>query len=934
MTGKIVSHYRVLEQLGEGGMGVVYKAEDTRLKRTVALKFLSSEITGRGEFKERFIREAQAAAALDHPNICTVYEIDEVDGQTFLSMAFLEGDALDRVISKGPIPIDRVISIAVQAGEGLAAAHEQDVVHRDVKSANMIVREDSAGRPVVTLMDFGLAQMTGRSKLTQTDTRLGTVSYMSPEQTQGGAVDQRSDLWSLGVVIYEMVTDDLPFKGHYDQAILYSIINEDPPPLTSLRSGVPMELEWIVEKCLAKSPGDRYQNGRELIVDLERLQRRIDSGKSVVQPVTAIRKTVVGVPQPPAEADFSQRLDFEDELALAAGSDGAEAIQRNSLRTVTRRLARRVKILTVACGLLAAALIGSWAFRAGRGGPESPSEPLRRFSMRPANVLEPGQSIGHLAISPNGRHIAFSSTGSRSVLWLQPLDRLEPRKVEGTEGARFVFWSPDSRSLGFTTDRSVKKFTLRGGSVTTLADIGDQFIPASASWSPDGKSILVSGGRGTPLEVPALGGTPKPLFEPTAGRRRGFVRSPRLLEDSRGQRLLLYSERTPDGEAVMLRRLSDNEGDDAVRLVEGSSPTYAGSGHILYQPSAATAALWALPVSLDELKAVGEAFPIAEDGSAPSVAEDGTLVYLDNPYSGPKQLIWIDRAGNAAGKIGKPQPWIMAPRVSPDGQRVVVSAGDARAFDLWVHESSRAVMSRISFEDGEEAGAIWSADGTHVAFRRRGSRDVFVQNVGGGTQPQVIFSGETDIEPLDWSRDGKTILFQMRGRSGERGAAGPSAGIGFLQQIDGEDRWEAKEYIAGGRFIADGATFSPNGRYVSYESNESGEFEVYVKRFPATGERWQISSGGGREPRWGRDGRELYFARAETLYSAQVVTGAEFAATETSELFSRARLASSRRFSSYDVGSDGRFAVVDLADGPPQPAIRVVLNWFSEFGPR
>lgn len=933
MTGKTVSHYRILEHLGEGGMGVVYKAEDTRLKRTVALKFLSAEVTGGGEFKERFIREAQAAAALDHPNICTVYEIDEADGQTFLSMAFLEGDSLDRVIAKGLLPLERVISIAIQAAEGLAAAHGQGVVHRDVKASNMIVREDSAGRPRVTLMDFGLAQMTGRSKLTQTDTRLGTVAYMSPEQTQGATVDHRSDLWSLGVVIYEMLTGELPFKGHYDQAVLYSILNEEPAPITSLRSGVPMELEWIVEKCLAKNSHDRYQNGRELIVDLERLQRRIDSGKSVMQSVTAIGNTNVGVAVADVDAELVRPSDIEDELAMAAGYNDSEAIPPNSLHALTRRLARRVRILTIASAVLAAALIGTWAFRAGRGQPELRREPLRRFSMRPANVLEPGQSIGHLAISPDGRQIAFTSTGARSVLWLQSFDRLEPRQIEGSEGARFVFWSPDSRSLGFTTAREVKKLTLRGGAITTLADIGAQFGTASASWNPDGKSILVSALRGPPLEIPALGGTPKPLFERAEGARQGFVRSPLLLEDSSGRRLLLYSDRTSDGSVIMLRRVS-GDGDDAVSLVPGSFPIYSKTGHILYQPSSATAALWALPVSLDEMKAVGEAFPIAEDGSVPSVAEDGTLVYLDNPYSGPKQLVWLDREGNLAGKIGKPQPWIMAPRVSPDGSRIVASAGDARAFDLWVHDASRPVMSRVSFEDGEETGATWSDDGTHLAFVRRGSRDVFVQSVGGGTQPTVIYSSPRDVEPLDWSRDGTAILFQTRGRPGEHGGAGLSAGIGYLQQVSGQERWEAQEYIAGGRFIADGATFSPNGQYVAYESNESGEFEVYVKRFPASDERWQVSSGGGREPRWSADGRELYFVRDETLYAATVTTGQNIVVADTRALFSNANLARFRRFSSYDVGPDGRFVTVELADGPPQPAIRVVLNWFSEFRPR
>ncbi len=934
MTGKVVSHYRILEPLGEGGMGVVYKAEDTRLKRTVALKFLSSEVTGGGEYKERFLREAQASAALDHPNICTVYEIDEVEGQTFLSMAFLEGDALDRIVEKGPLPLDRAIAITAQAAEALAAAHAQGVVHRDVKSANMIVREDAAGRPVVKLMDFGLAQMSDRSKLTQVDTRLGTVAYMSPEQTQGGAVDRRSDLWSLGVVIYEMVAGELPFKGHYDQAVMYSILNEEPAPITSLRAGVPMELEWIVEKCLAKNANDRYQNARELVVDLERLQRRIDSGKSIVQPAAAASKTAVaelGAPLP---------------AALEAVQNVTDAAAQNAARLRMLRLERRAKALAAAAAVLAAALLATWALRLGAGFSEFPGEPLRKFSLRPANILEHGQSIGHLAVSPDGRQIAFTTTGSRGALWLQSLDRLEPRQIEGAEGARFVFWSPDSLSIGFTTDRAVKKAALRGGSVTTLAEIGARFFGGEfASWSPDGNSVVLGSAWGSPVAISALGGTPEPLFEPAPGERRGYIRFPQILEDSRGRRVLLYSQRTLDGETVTMRRLSDEGAGSAIQLVEGSFPTYSKTGHVLYQPLSATAALWALPVSLDEMQAVGAAFPIAQDGSAPSVAEDGTLVYLDNPFAGPKQLVWLDRAGERVGAIGKPQPWIMAPRVSPDGEKLVVSAGAARVLNVWVHDASRPVMNRLSFEDGEENNAIWSPDGTRVAFTRRGSPDVFVQNIGGGAEPRVIFSALGDLQPLDWSRNGQFILFRMRSRSGgpspgagrkdgagqERGGAEIPAGIGYLRQIPGEERWEAQQFLEAGRFTADGAVFSPNGRYVAYVSNESGEFEVYVKRFPATEERWQISTDGGGEPRWNPNGRELFFVRDETLYAAAVGTQSSFTVGEIVPLFSRANLRRSRRFSSYDVGPDGRFAVVNLAEGPPQPAIRVVLNWFSEF---
>ncbi|MCH5374389.1 MAG: serine/threonine protein kinase, partial [Planctomycetes bacterium] len=271
MIGRTISHYTILEKLGEGGMGVVYKAEDTKLKRTVALKFLSSRAVGTEEDKARFIHEAQSAAALNHPNICTIHEIDEYEGRFFIAMESIEGTSLKTRIEAGPLPLDEVVGIAVQIAEGLRAAHKRDVIHRDVKSANVMITPEGQAK----IMDFGLAKAPGRTQLTVEGTTLGTVAYMSPEQSRGEVVDARSDIWSLGVVLYEMTTGRLPFKGDHEPAVIYSIINEDPKPLTSVRSDVPMELERIVGKCLAKQPSQRYQGANDLLVDLKRLRAEL-----------------------------------------------------------------------------------------------------------------------------------------------------------------------------------------------------------------------------------------------------------------------------------------------------------------------------------------------------------------------------------------------------------------------------------------------------------------------------------------------------------------------------------------------------------------------------------------------------------------------------------------------------------------------------------
>ena len=919
MKDRAGSRYRILEPIGSGGMGSVFKAEDTRLKRVVALKFLPKDFAADSQAVERFEREAQAAAALDHPNICTVYEIHAQEEEKFLVMAYLEGESLDKRIEQGPLSLETAYEIARQAAEGLAAAHAAGVVHRDIKSSNIMLSEDRAGKPVAKLMDFGLAQVTGASKLTRVDTRVGTTAYMSPEQALGDPVDARTDLWSLGVVLHEMVVGELPFKGHYDQAILYSILNEEPEPVTSLRSRVPMELEWIIEKCLAKGPADRYQDARELIVDIERLQRRAASGRTAFQPVD---RSVKPAEPPPAEAPARH-------LAWVRA-------------VVERRQA-------IALGAIAAAA----AFAAGlalSGGDAETARETRRFTLRPASSLGEGQAIGHAAISPDGRNIAFSTSGSSGSLWIQPLNRHEPYRVEGAEGARLVFWSPDSNFVGFTSSAGLGKFGLRGRELTMLVDESSLGI-AGATWSADGQFVIYAPVGGPMLRVSSLGGAPRPLSDQPP-RRRGVVNGLSAVAVSDNEEVLLFSLHMSDRDVLMARRVTGGEVGPAVELAEGAEPVYSDTGHLLYRPSLMSSSVWATEFSLGHLTVSGDAFAVVQDASDLSLAADGTMVHLDNRFTGQMGLLWLDETGRAVGEVGRPQAWIVGPRLSPAGDRVLVSGGTGRDYDLWIHESERPVIHRVTFGDANESGAIWSPDGDSILFAERGSSGLMLLPVAAGSPAQPLYDGdEPGLTPLDWSRDGRHILLQSRnvlgggaragaGRPGTdqglapaqekraSGAFGRTA-IKYLERTsDGE--WEMRDFLPEAPFIVDDAVFSPDGRYVAYESNESGDFEVYVKPFPSGEQRWQVTTEGGRLARWSPEGSELYFISNDTLHRVRVQAGGGFAFDEAEELFARDSFMGARRYPSYDVGSGGRI-VVSGPLGDPRRAIRITQDWFRAF---
>ena len=651
MTGQTISHYKVTGKLGEGGMGVVYKAEDTKLERTVALKFLAPHLLQDEEARKRFHREAKAAAGLSHPNICTVYEISEGDGQTFLVMEFIEGESLDAKIERGPLSLKEALGFARQVADGLGAAHAKGVVHRDIKPGNLLVTPE--GR--VKILDFGLALLTEGSKLTKLDTTVGTVAYMSPEQAQGAEVDHRTDIWALGCVTYEMVRGQRPFQGVYDQALVYEIVNQEPEPLTGVRTGVPMELEWIVGKCLAKDREDRYGRAEDMMLDLRTLAEKLKSGGSTVL------RTGVAVGEGGARhvAPVQGSAEVGVQPGLVAQQTAAPVV---ASEVVLSKGKLRLLCAVFAVTALALLAVSFLYFRQ-----TAPEAPLRRFAFTPESLQERGG--WRVVISPNGRHIVYVAGGEETKLWVRDLDREQPRELNSTEGGRAPFWSPDSQFIGFATTRELKKISLQGGPAITLCPLPSPTF-VGGSWSPEGNFIAFGSGNPSRIyEVPARGGETQLLFEPEESEKGLWNFSPHFLPLQASARSIVFDVGAQiDGDIGVKNR----ETGEWELLAEGALPVYSPSGHIVYQTNRRESGLWALAFSLETLKPTGEAFPIAEDVGQPSVAADGTLVYVDFFGAGQRQLLWRDREGKELGVIGRPQQIIRYPVLSPDGRRVAV----------------------------------------------------------------------------------------------------------------------------------------------------------------------------------------------------------------------------------------------------------------------
>ena len=904
MIGRTISHYKITEKLGEGGMAVVYKAEDTKLRRTVALKFLSPAALDDEEEKARFLREAQAAALLDHPNIVAVYDIDEVDGQTFIAMAFIDGPVLAKKIKERPLKLAEAFDLASQICEGLKEAHEQGVTHRDIKPANIMLTLKGK----VKITDFGLAHLSGRSKLTKSGTTLGTPAYMSPEQALGNTTDQRTDVWAAGVVLYEMVAGRLPFASDYQQATIYSIINEAPEPLTALRTGLPTDLDRVISKALGKKPDERYQHIDELLVDLRRLRKQLGSPKSSPDLGTsAVTPTSPAISKPrAAEAEPSTRQYQEP---------GATLVPKQRLRLYQA-------IAGVAVMALLALLL--FPFR------EAPlANPTQRFFFAPTHGVRVQSFKRNVAVSPNGQHIAFVGAGPSGKLWVQDLDQQQPRVIEGTEGAYEPFWSPDSKFIGFAASSELRKVPVQGGTAIRICTHSDPGSVVGGAWSPDGEVIVFASGNSPILyEVPAGGGAARLLFSPddmdsTPGETKveNVFAHPHFLPPEAGPRVLVFGFGSVSTMALMVQDLESGRREV---LETGVQPAYSPSGHLIYQAGYPDNELWALPFSLSNLKATGDPFLLSENGRGPTVAGDGKLVYLDHiPLM--SQMVFVDRSGAPKEQIGQPMQGVMDLALSPDGSRIALSAAVGSNQDIWIHDLARNLRNRLTDAPEIDYAPVWSPKGDEFAFSSDPmgrDYDIFRQRVDGTGKPEVLVGAPAREVAGDWSRDGKYLIYRR---------VSPRTGADLWYLLREGTNWTPHPFLQTSAHESQ-PRFSPDSRHVAYVSNQSGRREVYVRPFPEGEKIWRISRNGGGAPRWNSNGKELFYVEGATLIAVPVSMSPSFSPGEATPLFEAAGLAGVPNAAGYDVSPGGQqFIIAQPVTDALQPAIRVVQNWYEEF---
>jgi Tol biopolymer transport system component len=867
-------------------MGEVYKARDTRLERTVAVKVLASHLSASPETRQRFEREAKTISQLSHPHICALHDVGREGDTEYLVMEYLEGETLADRLLKGPLALEQALRYGMQIADALDKAHRQGIVHRDLKPGNVMLT-----RTGVKLLDFGLAKAlpspTGRGvggegltsvptqlNLTQEGTILGTFQYMAPEQLEGKEADARTDIFAFGCVLYEMATGKKAFSGATQASLISSILRDEPQPISQVQPMSPPALDHVVKKSLAKDPEDRWQNA----------------------------------------ADLSGELKW---IAEGGSQTGAAAV------APLRRRRRDWVAWAVAGALLLATLFfGNEVRRLRTGGR---AEAVHSFIDPPGKTefRLTGDDSAPIAISPDGLRVVFGAGGK---LWLRSLATGIAGPLAATEGARFPFWGPDSRSIGFFSDGKLKIMEASGGPVQTICDAPN---PRGGAWGKSGVIAFVPDISTGLSRVAASGGTASPLTTLTDRKKHTTHRWPYFLPDGKHVLYLAANHANPRSEESGIYVVS-LDGGAPQRLMSSYSSAQYASGSLL---SVRDTSLMATPFDPRRIAVTGPAVRIADDVNLDTgvwrgtftVSETGVFAYLIAQEGGGGRLTWVDFSGRKLATIGEKSS-AYSPELSPDGRRASVVMGDPNN-DVWVHELSRGVRTRLTTDIQAQVAPVWSPDGSQIVFIQglKEGREEFVVSIvaaDGAGKLKEVYQSKERFEVSDWSPDGRYFLM-------DRGNIGSTD----LWVFPVNDPGKAFPLVQS-TFLEHGGQFSPDGRWVAYVSRHSGRDEVYVTSFPGGGTRWQVSGSGGTQPRWSPDGRELYFLSAGDELMAAVIdtVGSRFEVGEVRPLFRVNMFAGPRHgLYGYDVSHDGKRFLVNDAGEASVPRVALVTNWTAEI---